>query len=67
MTILAHPQNCDEAKNVMGNGRLLSRRTAGFPKVRTGRPDHGRTSHFDKQVGFSEEFLLQNQSLVHTI
>ena len=51
----------------MGNGRLLSRRTAGFPKVRTGRPDHDRTSHFDNQVGFSEEFLLKNQSFAHTI
>ena len=67
MTILAHPQNCGEAKNVMGNRGLLGRRTAGFPEVITGRQDHGRTSHFDNQVGFSEEFLLKNQSFVHTI
>ena len=34
-----------------------------FPKVRTGRPDHGWSSHFDNEIGFSQEFLLKNHLL----
>ena len=34
-----------------------------FPKVRSGRPDHGRTSHFYNEKGFLEEFLLENYFL----
>ena len=32
-----------------------------FPKVRTGRPDHGRTGHFDNKIGFYQEFLLKKK------
>ena len=38
-----------------------------FPKVRTGRPDHGQTGHFDKEIRFFQEFLLKNHLLWHTI
>ena len=38
-----------------------------FPKVRTGRPDHGQTGHFDKEIRFFQEFLLKNHPLSHTI
>ena len=31
-----------------------------FPKVRTGRPDHGRTAHFENEIGFFQEFLMKN-------
>ena len=42
----------------------ISRRNLGrFPKVRTDRPDHGRTSHFDKTISFFQEFLLKNHLL----
>ena len=34
-----------------------------FPKVRTGRPDHGRTSHFKNEIGFYQKFLLKNHVL----
>ena len=34
-----------------------------FPLIRTGRPDHGWSSHFDKEEGFSQEFLLKNHLL----
>ena len=34
-----------------------------FPKVRTGRPDHGWPNHFDKARSFFQEFLLQNHLL----
>ena len=34
-----------------------------FPKVRTGRPDHGQTSHFDKAISFFQEFLLKSHLL----
>ena len=35
-----------------------------FPKVRTGRPDHGRTRHFGNKIGFfSNEILLKNHLL----
>ena len=34
-----------------------------FLKVRTGMPDHGRTSHFDKAISFFQEFLLKNHLL----
>ena len=37
------------------------------PKVRTGRPDHGWTGHFDKEIRFFQEFLLKNHLLWHTI
>ena len=29
-----------------------------FPKVRTGRPDHGRTCHFSNEIGFFQKVLL---------
>ena len=29
-----------------------------FPKVRTGRPDYGRTRHFDNEIGFFLEFFF---------
>ena len=31
-----------------------------FSKVGTGRPHHGWSSHFDNEIGFSQEFLLKN-------
>ena len=34
-----------------------------FPKVRTSRPDHGRSSHFENEIGFFEEFLMTNDFL----
>ena len=34
-----------------------------FPKVRTGRPDHGCTAHFENEVGFFQEFLMKNDFL----
>ena len=34
-----------------------------FLKVRTGWPDHGRTSHFDKAITFFQEFLLKTHLL----
>ena len=37
-----------------------------FPKVRTGPPDHGWTSHFDKEIIFFQEFLLLKNHLLHT-
>ena len=38
-----------------------------FPEVRTGRRDHGKTTHFDKEIRFFQEFLLKNHLLWHTI
>ena len=37
---------------VMGPHNALLR----IPKVRTGQPDHSQTSHFDNEIGFSQEF-----------
>ena len=37
---------------VMGSHNVLGC----FPKVRTGQPDHGQTSHFDNEIGFFQEF-----------
>ena len=37
---------------VMGSHNVLKC----FPKVRTGQPDHGQTSHFDNEIGFFQEF-----------
>ena len=34
-----------------------------FPKVRTSRPDHGRTGHFENEIGFFQEFLTKNYFL----
>ena len=34
-----------------------------FPKFRTGRPDHGRTGHFENEIGFFQEFLMKNDFL----
>ena len=34
-----------------------------FPKFRTGRPDHGWSSHFDNEIGFFLECLLKNHRL----
>ena len=34
-----------------------------FPFVRTGRPDHCRTSQFDTEIDFFQEFLLKNHLL----
>ena len=34
-----------------------------FPKIRTGRPDHGRTSHFENEIVFFQEFLPKNHLL----
>ena len=34
-----------------------------FPKVRTSRLDHGRTSHSENEIGFFQEFLMQNDFL----
>ena len=34
-----------------------------FPKVRTDRPDHSRTSHFDDENAFFQEFLLKHHFL----
>ena len=31
-----------------------------FPKVRTGRPDHGCTAHFENEIGCFREFLMKN-------
>ena len=39
---------------------LLIACTHHFPRVKTGWPDHGRISHFDNKIGFSEEFLVKN-------
>ena len=34
-----------------------------FPKVGTGRPDHGWSSHFDNEIAFSRAFLLKHHLL----
>ena len=34
-----------------------------FPFVRAGRPDHGRTGHFENEIGFFREFLMKNDFL----
>ena len=34
-----------------------------FPKVRTGRLDHGSTGHFENETGFFQEFLMKNDFL----
>jgi len=52
----------------MGNGVLFRRSeksTLGqalgrFTSVRTGRPDHCRTSHFDNEIGVFQGLLLKN-------
>ena len=33
-----------------------------FPKVRTGRLDHGWTGHFDNEIGFYQEFFAEKPS-----
>ena len=38
-----------------------------FSKVRTGRRDHGNTTHFDKEIRFFQEFLLKSHLLWNTI
>ena len=30
-----------------------------FPKVRTGRPGHGCTAHFENEIGFFQEFFMK--------
>jgi len=35
-----------------------------FPNVRTGRPDHGRTRHFENETGFIHESLMKNDFLL---
>ena len=42
---------------------IIQRNLGRFQKVRTDRPDHGRTSHFDKTISFFPEFLLKNHLL----
>ena len=34
-----------------------------FPKVRTGRSDHGWTCYFENEIGFFQEFLMKNDFL----
>ena len=34
-----------------------------FPFIRTGQPDHYRTSYFDNEIGFFQGFLLKNHLL----
>ena len=34
-----------------------------FPKVRTGRPGHGCTAHFENEIGFFQEFLMKKDFL----
>ena len=34
-----------------------------FAKVRTGRPDQGRTGHFENEIGLFQEFLMKNDFL----
>ena len=34
-----------------------------FPFVKTDRLDHGWSSYFDNEIGFSREFLLKNHLL----
>ena len=44
--------------------QILTRHQRRFPKVRTGRPDHNRTSHFDNEkCAFFQEFLLKHHLL----
>ena len=38
-----------------------------FPFVRTGRPDHGRTSQIENEIGFFKEFLLKMFSFLNII
>ena len=38
-----------------------------FPFVRTGRPDHSRTSQIENEIGFFEEFLLKMFSFLNII
>ena len=38
-----------------------------FPFVRTGRPDHGRTSQIENEIGFFKEFLLKMFSFLSII
>ena len=42
---------------------MLVRHQGRFPFVRTGRPDHWRTSHFNYEIGFFRGFLLKNYLL----
>ena len=37
---------------------------SGFSKVGTARPYNGWSSHFDNEIGFSQEFLLKNHLLL---
>ena len=32
-------------------------------KSRTGLPDHGRTGHFENEIGFFQELLMKNDFL----
>ena len=44
-------------------GVLASSFLGPFPFVRTGQPDHYRTSYFDNEIGFFQGFLLKNHLL----
>ena len=37
--------------------KLVNVNLGRFPKLRTGRLDYGRISHFDNEIGFFQEFL----------
>ena len=43
--------------------KLVNANLERFPKLRNGRPDYGRTSHFDKEIGFFQEFLIKTHLL----
>ena len=54
------PEAC-KSRNHFSSQQSLGR----FPKVRTGRPDHGRTSHFDKERNIFPRVFAEN-NLFHT-
>ena len=43
--------------------KLVNANFERFPKLRNGRPDYGRTSHFDKEIGVFQEFLIKTHLL----
>ena len=57
-------QCCFVLQQVRGRGNLNKHSNlVCFPKVRTGRPDHGWTCHFENEIGFFQEFLMKNDFL----
>ena len=57
-------QCCSVLQQVRGRGNLNKHSNlVCSPKVRTGRPDHGWTGHFENEKGFFQEFLMKTDFL----